>query len=413
MVPVGICRSAHATFGSRREVVVRKRGNKNRAGSPSRLNRFAVSPLGSCQINCLQQVMPPARNFERIQFMKEFYAGLELASSYFVICVTNSRGQKVFQAKGLSKVGEITRTFRECRSKLNGHLSLNIESGELSVWGRGLATPFIDRVVVTDPRQNHWISRDRQKSDELDAFKLAEILRMGNYKAVYIDESEDRRDFKMVVKHYEAQSRARARAMVLIKARLRTFGIIRKDSRLFHPSQREGIIKQIPSEFNREALLQLFRSFDAATELKRDALRTMKRMSKKFPEVELLITIPGVGHINACRFVAYVQNPHRFNNVRGLWRYAGLGVVQPSSNGRPIGPKRLDSAGCGTLKDVSRKAFEAVMRRKDNNMFSRFYEESMKRTNNSAHARLSVQRKVLSVMRAVWISGTPYRDDLG
>ena len=357
--------------------------------------------------------MPPARNFERIQFMKEFYAGLELASTYFVLCATNSRGQKIFQQKGLSKVGEITKTLREYRSKLKGHLSLNVESGELSVWGHGLATPYVDRVVITDPRQNHWIFKDQQKSDELDAFKLAQILRMGNFKPVYIDESEDRRDFKTIVKHYEAITSARAEDMVKLKARLRKFGILRKDSRIFHPSQREEVIKEVRSEFNREAILQLFRKIDYGTELKRDALRTMKKMSKQFPEVELLTTIPGVGHINACRFVGYVQNPHRFNNVRALWRYARLGIVQQTSNNKPIGPKHLDAAGCGSLKDVSRKTFDAAMKRKDSNMFSRCYEESLKKTNNSDHARLSVQRKVLSVMRAVWISGTPYRDDLG
>ena len=136
-------------------------------------------------------------------------------------------------------------------------------------------------------------------------------------------------------------------------------------------------------------------------------------MSKTFPEVELLMTVPGVGIINSCRFVAYVQNPHRFKNVRSLWHYARLGVVQPSSNGRPIGPKHLDPAGCGSLKDVSRKTFEAAMRRADKNMFYRSYETSFELTKNSSHARLSVQRKVLAVMRAVWISGTPYRDDLG
>ena len=345
--------------------------------------------------------------------MKEFYAGLELATTFFDICVTNFQGKKVFQRSGLSKVEVITKALRECRAKLKGHISLNIESGELSVWGHGLVTPYVDRVVVTDPRQNHWIAKDRQKNDKLDAFKLAELLRMGNYKAIYIDDSEDRRDFKSVVKHYESQSRVRADTMVIIKARLRVFGIICKGSGVFHPSQREQLLNQISSEFKRESILQLFRSFDTATELKLDALRTMKRMSRQFPEVELLTSVPGVGIVNACRFVGYVQNPYRFNNVRALWRYARLGVVQQMSNGRPIGPKHLDQAGCGSLKDVSRKTFEAITRRKEENLFSRAYQESLKRINNSTHARLSVQRKVLSVMRAVWISGTPYRDDLG
>ena len=222
------------TFGSKkaRQLIVG-------LAAPSRLNRFAVSPLGSCQINCLQQVMPPARNQERIQFMKEFYAGLELASSFFVICVTNSTGKIVASKKGLSTVAEVTRAMAEIRHKCPGHISLNIESGELATWGHGMVTPYVDRIVITDPRRNAWIARDPKKSDEVDAFKLAEILRSGNFTMVYIDESEDRRAFKIVVNRYEAWAQARAREMVLIKAFLRGLGIIRKDSRFTtHRSER-------------------------------------------------------------------------------------------------------------------------------------------------------------------------------
>ncbi|MDQ3713523.1 MAG: hypothetical protein M3388_15055 [Acidobacteriota bacterium] len=70
----------------------------------------------------------------------------------------------------------------------------------------------------------------------------------------------------------------------------------------------------------------------------------------------------------------------------------------------------LDSAGVGSLKDVSRKVFEAARRTKKDNSFKRAYEQSLVNTKNAARARLSVQRKILSTLRAMWLSMQPYRD---
>lgn len=158
---------------------------------------------------------------------------------------------------------------------------------------------------------------------------------------------------------------------------------------------------------------QLYNLLDATMKQQKEALRTMRGMSVEFPEIALLKKIPGVKQINACRFSAYIQNAHRFSNVRKLWRYARLGVVQTSSNGKPTGPPHLDKDGCGTLKDVANTAFKAALRRKDNNIFKRTYEQAVKCNVGTTQARLTVERKVLSVMRAVWISGKSYRDEMG
>ena len=93
----------------------------------------------------------------------------------------------------------------------------------------------------------------------------------------------------------------------------------------------------------------------------------------RFPEVELLQTAPGVGIITACRFVAYLQTPRRFSNKRKLWRYCRLGITRRESNGKRLAHPRLDTAGVGSLKDVSRKVFEAARRTKKDNSFKRFY----------------------------------------
>jgi len=46
-------------------------------------------------------------------------------------------------------------------------------------------------------------------------------------------------------------------------------------------------------------------------------------ISEKFPMIERLRKIPKVDIILAARFVAYIQNPYRFNK-RELWSYSCL-----------------------------------------------------------------------------------------
>ena len=63
---------------------------------------------------------------------------------------------------------------------------------------------------------------------------------------------------------------------------------------------------------------------------------------------------------------------------------------------------------------VTRKAVECNLHRmKQPTLFRRFYERSLKRTGNAVHARLSTQRKVLSVARAMWRDNTDYNDSKG
>ncbi len=139
----------------------------------------------------------------------------------------------------------------------------------------------------------------------------------------------------------------------------------------------------------------------------------MIEYSRRFAEVRRLQTAPGVGAITACRFVGYLQTPRRFSNKRKLWRYCRLGITRRESNGKRLSHSRLDNAGVGSLKDVSRKVFEAALRCKGDNSFKRCFEQSLDNTKNRVHARLATQRKILAAMRAMWIANSAYRDDPG
>ena len=65
--------------------------------------------------------------------------------------------------------------------------------------------------------------------------------------------------------------------------------------------------------------------------------------------------------------VVPTSTPKRFSNKRKFWRYCRLGITRRESNGKRLSHPRLDNAGNGSLKDVSRKVFEAARRTRAGN----------------------------------------------
>jgi len=142
------------------------------------------------------------------------------------------------------------------------------------------------------------------------------------------------------------------------------------------------------------------------------SLKEANRLGRKYPEIQEFRKIPGVAEVGSLTFDAYIQTPDRFTRKQTLWRYCRLGVTDRSSDGKPLGFKRLDKAGNGELKSMSYHAFMAAMRVKRDNEVRRFFEASLKRTHSATKSRLNTQRKILSVMHGIWRKKEGYRSEL-
>ncbi len=339
---------------------------------------------------------------------QSIYVGLDLGSSRCHQTVINSDGSLQLSRS----IPTSEQHLRFAFTALGDHVRVHLEAGELSTWVYSIIKPMVAEVVVSHSRTLAWIGKDSQKDDSIDARKLAELLRLNRVHPIYCEAADDRRLFKQLVTHHEDLSREQARLKSKIKARLRTLGIIRFDARLFTKSGNTALLAEIKEPAIKLMLAQSFAVLNQLLEAETQAKQAMMAASKQFPEVSLLQTAPGVGIITACRFVAYIQTPRRFSNKRKLWRYCRLGITRRESNGKRLAHPRLDSAGVGSLKDVSRKVFEAARRTKKDNSFKRFFEQSLLNTKNAVHARLSTQRKILSTLRAMWLRMQPY-DDTG
>jgi len=59
---------------------------------------------------------------------------------------------------------------------LRGDLHVTLEEGSWSAWLYDLLKPHVTRLVVCDPRKNALL-KEGNKSDKIDARKLADLLR--------------------------------------------------------------------------------------------------------------------------------------------------------------------------------------------------------------------------------------------
>jgi transposase len=340
--------------------------------------------------------------------MEIVYVGLDLGSSAFQQVAIKTDGSLKVNRSFSTSEANLRAAFADQRGEIHVHL----EAGELAPWAASIIAPLVTRVVCSHPKDNAWIAKDADKCDRIDAFKLAELLRLNRFKEVHYAPDQPRRNFKQLVQHYDELTGQQARMKTKIKARLRMQGVIVTGERLFSSKGRKEVLARVESRDLRTAVTQLYAVLDQSVAAQEQARLLMLRAAQAFPEIKLLRTVPGIGPIGACRFSAYIHTPSRFSSKRKLWKYCRLSVSHRSSNGKPLRRPRLDRSGCGRLKDVSRKAFDVAIRSQKDNGFKRAYQRALETTHDKTHARLTVQRKIVSTLRATWLRRTPYCDEL-
>ena len=340
--------------------------------------------------------------------MSIVYAGLDLGSSAFEQVVIDDAGAIRRQRSFTTNETNLRAAF----SDFKGEVQVHLEAGELAPWAASIIAPLVSRVVCSHPQSNAWIAKDADKCDRIDAYKLAELLRLNRFKEVHYAPDQRRRNFKQLVQHYDELTAQQARLKTKLKARLRMQGVIVTGERPFSASGRKEVLAKVESRDLRTAIKQLYEVLDQSVAAQEQGRLLMLRAAQAFPEIKLLRTVPGIGPIGACRFSAYIHTPNRFSSKRKLWKYCRLSVSHRSSNGKPLRRPRLDRSGCGRLKDVSRKAFDVAVRSRQDNGFKRAYQRALESPHDKTHARLTVQRKIVSTLRAMWLTMTPYHDEV-
>jgi hypothetical protein len=170
--------------------------------------------------------------------MSIVYVGLDLGSSNFHQVAVNEAGVSKVNREFATSEANLIKAF----SDLRGEIRCICEAGELAPWATSIIRPLVSRVVCSHPQTNAWIAKDADKSDRIDAYKLADLLRLNRFKEVHYPPQQSRREFKTLVQHYDELTAQQARLKTKLKARLRMQGVIVRGEQPFssRPQSRSG-----------------------------------------------------------------------------------------------------------------------------------------------------------------------------
>ena len=253
------------------------------------------------------------------------YIGLDVHQSTISVVVLNGDGKLVMQ----SVIATHAATILDFLHGLRGTLHVTFEEGTHSAWLYDLLVRRVAKLVVCNPRKNALLKAGN-KSDTVDARKLAELLRAGLLSPAYHG-----RNSTAAVKHlgrsYAALTEDTTRVMARLKALYRSQAIACAGQKPYGTRHRDEWLAKLSDSGLQRRARRLYQQLDLLQELRRDARRDLILECRKHGETKLLRTIPWLGPIRVAMLIGRVQTPHRFRTKRQFWAYCGLALETRSS----------------------------------------------------------------------------------
>src|SRR3982074_2245222 len=147
------------------------------------------------------------------------YIGMDVHKETISIAVMNAEGKLVMESIIETKAS----TILQCIQGVRGDLHVTFEEGTWAAWLYDLLKPHVTKLVVCDPRKNA-LMKEGNKSDKIDARKLADLLRSGYLRSVYHGEN-GLRTVKELARSYLTISTDLPRVMNRVKALYRGWAI--------------------------------------------------------------------------------------------------------------------------------------------------------------------------------------------
>jgi transposase len=246
------------------------------------------------------------------------YIGMDVHKEAVVIAVVNSSGKLVMESIVETKASSILQFIHGLR----GELHVTWEEGTWAAWLYDLLQPQVQQVLVCDPRRNALL-KEGNKSDKIDARKLADLWRTGMLRPVYHGE-HGLRTLRELGRSYQTISQDLNRVMNRIKALYRSWSIPCAGTQVYAPRYREEWLDKIEHAGVRRRAELLYQQLDGLQTLRRTLRPELLAESRKHKASKLLRQIPCIGPIRAARLIALMQTPHRLiigRNLMWVCRY--------------------------------------------------------------------------------------------
>lgn len=339
------------------------------------------------------------------------YIGLDVHRDTISVAVLDEQGRQLMQSVLATRAAAILDFIGGVR----GTLQVTFEEGTHSAWLYDLLARRVARLVVCNPRKNASL-RMGNKSDAIDARKLADLLRGGHLSPVYHGETSGL-EVQHLARSYHTLTEDTTRVMGRLKAVFRGQAIGCTGKRLYG-NRRAEYLGQLGEGGLRRRAERLYQELDLLQQLRREARRELIADCRKHAASRWLQSVPYLGPIRAAVLIGRVQTPHRFRTKRQFWAYCGLAIETRDSaeyrivNGqverkkKPAQIRGLNWDHNHDLKNLFKAA--ATTASAGDGVFGDFYAGLLAKGMKPEMARLTLARKIAAITLKIWKKGEAF-----
>lgn len=333
-----------------------------------------------------------------------YYAGLDVSLEESSVCVVDSEGEVIAEAKVASEPSAIAAYLARWS---DGLVKVAHEAGGLAPWLHGgLQDHGLTVVCLETRRMKAYAKASPVKTDRRDARLIALALRAGLYRAVHV-KSEESHKLRLALTGRQTLLRQARQLQGKIRGDLKVFGIKlgrvgsggfagRVKARLAGRDDLWALVA--PLLEMRAALLEQVRGYDGV----------LRRLAHSDEVCRRLMTVPGVGVQTALAFRAGVDRPERFARAGSVPAAFGL-TPRIDQSGESERCGAITKAGDKLLRSLLFEAANALLTRTRSWCALKRWGVKLAQRRGVNRARVAVARKLAIILHRLWRDGTEFR----
>lgn len=330
--------------------------------------------------------------------------GIDLSDRTGEFYAIDAEGKNIGEGKVTLRTPELEKWARSIPPTL-----IAIEAGTHSLWISRLLARCGHEVIVANPVKVALITQNVQKTDPVDAEYLARLARFDRELLFPIQHRGEQAQIDLqVIRTRDVAVHVRSKLINHVRGAVKSFGgrLSKCSTEAFVNVTR----KEVP-EALKTALDPIFEQIDQLTKTINGYEReVLKLVEQRYPEVEMVAQIKGVGALTGLAYVLVLEDARRFASSRSVGPYLGL-TSKKDQSGDSDPQRGITKAGNRLLRRLLVQSAHYIqgpfgqdsdLRRHGEKIAARGGKRAKKR------ATIAVARKLSVLMHRLWVSREPY-----
>ena len=250
--------------------------------------------------------------------------GLDLGDRHSHYCVLSSTGEAMEEGRIQTTAAAMAKHFGS-----EPRMRIALEAGTHSPWVSRLLKGYGHQVIVANPRKIPTLTRSESKNDRNDAEQLARMAAFDPKLLHGIEHRSLERQQDLNLIHTRSVL-VRARTMLINSTR----GLVKSAGQRLPACSSEAFPEKVPAAVPpalKAACAPLLQQIAQMNQTIGLMDKQIDRLDKKYSEITLLRTAPGVGPVVAACYVLTLGNPEAMETNRQAGAYLGLRPRQQQS----------------------------------------------------------------------------------